>query len=59
MIGIELSISGKKIVEDCIEKGLIINCTHEKILRMMPALNVTRGQINRAIRILDEVLSKT
>src|SRR4030042_761904 len=41
MVGIELSIEGKVIVEKCIERGLLINCTHERVLRLMPALNIT------------------
>jgi acetylornithine/N-succinyldiaminopimelate aminotransferase len=57
MCGVELSIPGKPIVEECIAKGLLLNCTHDKVLRIMPALNVTAGQINKAIDILDAVLA--
>ncbi|OGX14926.1 MAG: acetylornithine aminotransferase [Omnitrophica WOR_2 bacterium RBG_13_41_10] len=56
MAGIELNIEGKPIVEKCIEKGLLINCTHDKVLRLMPALNITKGQINKALSVLEEVL---
>jgi len=56
MAGLELNIEGKTIVEKCIEKGLLINCTHDKVLRLMPALNITKKEIDRAIGILDEVL---
>jgi len=56
MAGIELNIDGKTIVEKCIEKGLLINCTHDKVLRLMPALNITKKEIDKAIGILDEVL---
>lgn len=55
MAGVELEIPGKEIVEKCIEKGLLINCTHDKILRLMPALNVTKKEIDKAIGILDNV----
>jgi acetylornithine/N-succinyldiaminopimelate aminotransferase len=58
MIGIQLAISGKEIVEGCMRKGLLINCTHDTVLRLMPALNVTEKQINKAIKILDQVLSE-
>src|SRR3989344_2652945 len=54
MIGVELTGEGKGIVEACFERGLIINCTHGNVLRIMPALNVTRKQINRALHILEE-----
>ncbi|MFH1656085.1 MAG: aspartate aminotransferase family protein [Candidatus Omnitrophota bacterium] len=58
MIGIELNIEGKQIVEKALEKGLLINCTHDKILRLMPALNVNKKQINKALAILDGILSE-
>lgn len=56
MVGVELSIEGKMIVERCIEKGLLINCTHDKVLRLMPVLNITKKEIDKAIDILDSVL---
>jgi acetylornithine/N-succinyldiaminopimelate aminotransferase len=56
MVGLELNIEGKTIVEKCMEKGLLINCTHDKVLRLMPALNVTKKDIDKAISMLDEVL---
>ena len=56
MAGVELNIEGKSIVEKCIENGLLINCTHDKVLRLMPALNITKKEIDKAINILDEVL---
>ncbi len=56
MWGIELGIEGKVIVEKCIEKGLLINCTHERVLRLMPALNITKKEIDKAIGILDDTL---
>jgi acetylornithine/N-succinyldiaminopimelate aminotransferase len=59
MLGVELNIPGKGIVDKCIEKGLLINCTHDKVLRLMPALNITKKEIDRAIRILDEALKDT
>ncbi|MFZ2938585.1 MAG: aspartate aminotransferase family protein, partial [Candidatus Omnitrophota bacterium] len=49
MFGIELNIEGKLIVEKCIEKGLLINCTHDKVLRLMPALNITKKEINKGL----------
>lgn len=57
MFGVELNIEGKPIVEKALEEGMLINCTHEKVLRLMPALNVTKKQIDKAIAILDKVLS--
>jgi acetylornithine/N-succinyldiaminopimelate aminotransferase len=56
MIGVELSIPGKEIVEKCFKQGLMINCTHDKVLRIMPGMIVTKKQIDKAIGILDKVI---
>jgi acetylornithine/N-succinyldiaminopimelate aminotransferase len=56
MAGVELNIAGKPVVQKCLEKSLLINCTHDTVLRIMPALNVTKKEIDRAIRILEEAL---
>lgn len=56
MIGVELNQPGAPVYEKCLEKGLLINCTHETVLRLMPALNVTRKQADFALGVLDEVL---
>ncbi len=56
MAGVELSTEGKIIVEKCIEKGLLINCTHDYVLRLMPALNIVKKEIDMAVGILDSAL---
>ena len=57
MFGMELAVEGKEIVHKCIDEGLLINCTHDKVLRLMPALNVTKKDIDTAISILSKVFS--
>ncbi|MBU1862387.1 MAG: aspartate aminotransferase family protein [Candidatus Omnitrophica bacterium] len=59
MIGVECTKEGKGIVERCMEKGLLINCTQNTVLRIMPAITVNKTLINRAIRILDEAMQET
>lgn len=56
MAGVELNAEGKSIAQECIKKGLLINCTHETVLRLMPALNITKSEIDKAINILGSVL---
>ncbi|MFH1691472.1 MAG: aspartate aminotransferase family protein [Candidatus Omnitrophota bacterium] len=56
MIGIEMDCDAQDIVARCLQKRLLINCTHQTVLRLMPALNVTKRQIDRAVAILDKVL---
>jgi acetylornithine/succinyldiaminopimelate/putrescine aminotransferase len=57
MVGIVLCCDGSQIVARCLEKGLRINCTQQRIIRFMPAMNVSKAEIDRAIEILDNVLS--
>jgi acetylornithine/N-succinyldiaminopimelate aminotransferase len=57
MIGVELNIDGTAIFNECFSRGLIINCTQGNVLRIMPALNVTHRQINKAIHILDGAMA--
>ncbi|MDD5687740.1 MAG: aspartate aminotransferase family protein [Elusimicrobia bacterium] len=57
MIGIELKIEGKGIVSKCLEKGLLINCTQDKILRFLPPLIINRKDVDTVIDILDDVLN--
>jgi acetylornithine/N-succinyldiaminopimelate aminotransferase len=57
MAGVELSSPGKAVVEKCLEQGLLINCTHDTVLRLMPALNITKKEIDKAMKILDDAFS--
>jgi len=56
MIGIELSIDGQPIVDACRARRLLINCTQGNVLRLLPAMTITRAQLDRALAILEEVL---
>ncbi|MBN2316127.1 MAG: aspartate aminotransferase family protein [Sedimentisphaerales bacterium] len=58
MIGIQLTGSGKTIVDQCLKKGLRINCTNDTVLRFMPPMIATKSHIDNAISILDSVLSE-
>ena len=58
MIAIELNIEGKLIYDECFNKGLIINCTQGNVLRLMPALNVTKKQANKALYILEKAIEE-
>ncbi len=57
-IGMELDIPGGEIVNQAMEKGLLINCTAGKVLRFVPPLIVTREEIDEAIDILDLILKE-
>lgn len=56
MIGVELAIEGAEIVNKCREKGLLINCTHGSVLRLLPAYNITRAELAQGFDIIEEVI---
>ena len=56
MIGLELSIDGTPIVQQCIEKRLLVNCTHGTVIRLLPAMNLTDEQFEEGCSILESVL---
>ncbi len=52
MIGIELEIPGSPVVQACLERGLLINCTHDAVLRMLPAFNIARTELEQGFATL-------
>ena len=58
MWGIELSIQGSEIVKDCMDKGLLINCTQNNVLRLLPAFTTTKKELEKGLNILEKVLKK-
>jgi acetylornithine/N-succinyldiaminopimelate aminotransferase len=58
MIGVELAIDGKKMVTDGFEEGLLFNCTHETVLRFLPAYILKEKHVDKAIKGLKKVFAK-
>ena len=58
MVGAELTSPGREVVDLCMEQGAIINCTAGNVLRFVPPLNATRGQVDEVVTIVDAVLGK-
>lgn len=59
MIGIELSIDGAPFVQQAMLKGLLINCTHDFTLRLLPPFLVTRAQVRQFLRLLEQLFVTT
>lgn len=58
MVGIELSIEGAPLVKACMDRRLLINCTHGTVLRLLPAMNLTVAQAEEACNVLAEVIKQ-
>ncbi|MFN8942569.1 MAG: aspartate aminotransferase family protein [Acidobacteriota bacterium] len=58
MIGVELDIAGKTMVTDGIERGLLFNCTHDTVLRFLPAYILKEKHVDKAVGILKKIFAK-
>ena len=60
ILGAELSSAehGRDIVNACLAKGAIINCTAGKVLRFIPPLIITQEQVDEVTGIMDGVLAQ-
>jgi acetylornithine aminotransferase len=58
MIGMSLTIPGAEIVKKGHERGVLLNVTHDTVLRFVPPLVVTKQEINSMIAILDIILGE-
>jgi predicted acetylornithine/succinylornithine family transaminase len=56
MIGVELTMDGAGLVQRCIERRLLVNCTHSTVLRLLPALTLTDEQLDQGCSIIEDVL---
>lgn len=56
MVGVELEEDCAQIVNEAREKGVLLNCTSEHVLRMVPPLVVGREEIDHVVRVLGEIL---
>jgi len=56
--GLELTIDGKPLVMQCLERRVLINCTMGHVLRFVPPLIISHSQIDRLLRVLSDVFSK-
>ena len=57
MIGVECAKPAREIAEKCLEKGLIVLTAHDRV-RLLPPLNISKSEMEQAIKILNEVISK-
>ena len=57
MLGVELSIEGGPLVTEALNRGLLINCTHDFTLRLLPPFIVTRAQVRDFLRIIESVFA--
>jgi len=58
MVGVECAKDAAALVDKALEKGLYINCTQGNVLRIVPAITVTKKQIDKAMMMLEEAIQE-
>jgi acetylornithine/N-succinyldiaminopimelate aminotransferase len=58
IVGVELSIEGGPLVAAALERGLLINCTHDFTIRLLPPFIVSRGQVRDFLQIFETILAE-
>jgi len=58
MVGIKLRKEAYPFFLSALRRRLIINATHKNVLRIMPALNVKKEEIDLGLKILEEVFKE-
>ena len=56
IIGVELAVPGAPVVEACREKGFLVICAQERVLRFVPPLIVGQEEIDLLLEALDNIL---
>jgi acetylornithine aminotransferase/acetylornithine/N-succinyldiaminopimelate aminotransferase len=56
MLGMELTVPGKQLVLDAMAEKLLINCTHDTVLRFLPPYIITEKEVDQAVKIVGKLL---
>jgi acetylornithine/succinyldiaminopimelate/putrescine aminotransferase len=58
MIGVQLDRPGSGIVLRCLQRRMLINCTHDTVLRVLPSLALTRDEADEGLDILRQAMAE-
>jgi acetylornithine/N-succinyldiaminopimelate aminotransferase len=54
MIGVEIKYPCSKFVDFAREHGVLVNCTSDSVLRLVPPLVITKEQIDKVVDVLEQ-----
>jgi acetylornithine/N-succinyldiaminopimelate aminotransferase len=57
MRGVELHVDATPVIDLARERGLLVNRTNERVVRLLPPLTIEAADVDRAVAILDDVLA--
>ena len=56
MVGVDLTVPSTPAVGKCMERGVLVNATHDTVIRLLPALNITAEQVDDGCETIAAVL---
>ena len=59
ILGLDLDVDGAPYVAEALKQGLLINCTHEHILRFLPPFILSAQQVKEGLSKIESVLART
>jgi len=59
MFGVELSVEGGPFVAEALMRGLMMNCTHDFTIRLLPSFLISKAQVREFLVLFEKALSDT
>ena len=57
MLGVELTSPGHNVVDELMKRNVLVNCTNENVIRLLPPYIITKVEIDLFCDKFEEVLS--
>jgi len=57
MIGAELTFPGEQVLQELMNRNILVNCTNENVIRLLPPYIISEEEINQFINSVDETLN--
>jgi acetylornithine/N-succinyldiaminopimelate aminotransferase len=59
MVGMEMSFPCKSVATKMLERGFLINCTHDTVLRFLPPYVIKKSEIAAMLAVLEEIIGES
>lgn len=59
ILGVDISVDGAPIVSEALRRGLLINCTHDHVLRLLPPFILRKQDVAEFLKVFESVLART
>jgi acetylornithine/N-succinyldiaminopimelate aminotransferase len=56
MVGLDLNVPAATAVQKAMQRGVLLNVTHDTVVRLLPALNISEEQVDQACETVADVL---